>query len=436
MLTGIGVRDASASNPARSPPRVRPAGRMPCASSRSSTFARSALSSASRISAGSAGSPRSSAPHASLRVMIVWTRRCCAPSCRSRTTRRRSSSVAATIRARDAASSARLALFEIAVATSSVNSASRCLDVVGQRPALGDAGAHHAPEFAGDDDRGARALADPGRADRRHDRAGHRAEVLDPDRPADRGERRGGGSASTGQLVPFWNGCGRSLQAPTTLGRAGRPGRARSPRAPCPAPAPPPARWRRTPPATPPRRPPASRRDGAPPAAPRGSRPPRAARVRRAAGPRSRRTSPRRPGRPAARAAPRRRSRPSPAAAARPARPRSRRRAPRSPRDWRTGSGLRDPRPRAAARPPPARRRGRPRPSPPGNRDGAGSEASGHPLSVDDPHARSPRDAHLQPAKHTATRRHRAVLRCQTRKRLRTSLERLPAASTAVMVTR
>ena len=55
--------------------------------------------------------------------MIVWTRRCWAPSCRSRTTRRRSSSVAATIRARDAATSVRASAFAIAVATSSVNSA-------------------------------------------------------------------------------------------------------------------------------------------------------------------------------------------------------------------------------------------------------------------------------------------------------------------------
>ena len=46
-----------------------------------------------------------SARRASLSVMTVWTSRCCAPSCRSRTTRRRSSSVAATIRARDAARS-------------------------------------------------------------------------------------------------------------------------------------------------------------------------------------------------------------------------------------------------------------------------------------------------------------------------------------------
>ena len=57
--------------------------------------------------------------------MIVWTRRCCAPSCRSRTTRRRSSSVAATIRARDAARSDRAWMFEIAVATRSVNSPMR-----------------------------------------------------------------------------------------------------------------------------------------------------------------------------------------------------------------------------------------------------------------------------------------------------------------------
>ncbi len=46
-----------------------------------------------------------SARPARLSVMTVWTRRCCAPSCRSRTTRRRSSSAAATIRARDAARS-------------------------------------------------------------------------------------------------------------------------------------------------------------------------------------------------------------------------------------------------------------------------------------------------------------------------------------------
>ena len=57
--------------------------------------------------------------------MIVCTRRCCAPSWRSRTTRWRSLSAVATIRARDAARSARACMFEIAVATSAVNSLMR-----------------------------------------------------------------------------------------------------------------------------------------------------------------------------------------------------------------------------------------------------------------------------------------------------------------------
>ena len=108
--------------------RVQPAlgqdrGRMPWASSRSPTFARSAWSSASLHQRGDGLLSRSSAWHASLSVMIVWTRPCWAPSCRSRTTRRRSSSVAATSRARDAATSVRASAFAIAVATSSVNSA-------------------------------------------------------------------------------------------------------------------------------------------------------------------------------------------------------------------------------------------------------------------------------------------------------------------------
>jgi hypothetical protein len=47
------------------------------------------------------------------------------PSCRSRSIRRRLSSAAATIRAREAVSSARPAAFAIAVATSSVNEARR-----------------------------------------------------------------------------------------------------------------------------------------------------------------------------------------------------------------------------------------------------------------------------------------------------------------------
>ena len=46
-----------------------------------------------------------------------------------------------------------LALFEIVVATSSVNSDEPILDVVGQRLACRDTGTHHAPELAVDDDR-------------------------------------------------------------------------------------------------------------------------------------------------------------------------------------------------------------------------------------------------------------------------------------------
>ena len=98
---------------------------MPWASSRSSAVACSAWSSASVSRPGSSSSSFCKARRASFRVMVVCTSRCCAPSCRSRTTRRRSSSVAATIRARDAATSARASVFAIAVATSSVNSASR-----------------------------------------------------------------------------------------------------------------------------------------------------------------------------------------------------------------------------------------------------------------------------------------------------------------------
>ena len=53
------------------------------------------------------------------------TSRCCVPSWRSRSNRRRASSAAATIRARDAIRSARAVAFDTAVATSSVNWLSR-----------------------------------------------------------------------------------------------------------------------------------------------------------------------------------------------------------------------------------------------------------------------------------------------------------------------
>ena len=73
-------------------------------------------------SSDAASSFASSAWRACFKVMIVTTKLCWAPSCRSRTTRRRSSSVAATIRAREAARSERAWMLEIEAATSSVNS--------------------------------------------------------------------------------------------------------------------------------------------------------------------------------------------------------------------------------------------------------------------------------------------------------------------------
>jgi hypothetical protein len=61
------------------------------------------------------------------------TSRCCVPSWRSRSNRRRASSAAATIRARDAISSARAVAFDTAVATSSVN----CLSLISERSGIG-----------------------------------------------------------------------------------------------------------------------------------------------------------------------------------------------------------------------------------------------------------------------------------------------------------
>jgi len=98
---------------------------MPRASSRISSIPRCALASA--ISTSSAIRPVRVAEllRARPQRQHVLTRRCCAPSCRSRSIRRRASSAVATIRVRDAASSAPLSAFATAVATSSVNWAMR-----------------------------------------------------------------------------------------------------------------------------------------------------------------------------------------------------------------------------------------------------------------------------------------------------------------------
>ncbi len=69
----------------------------------------------------------------------IWrpneTSRCCAPSCRSRSKRRRAPSAAATILAREAVSSARVWAFAIAIATRSAKSARRASVSAGRRSA-------------------------------------------------------------------------------------------------------------------------------------------------------------------------------------------------------------------------------------------------------------------------------------------------------------
>ena len=82
-----------------------------------------AYSSASATSSPARSSPLATACWVRLRVRMVWTRRCWAPSCRSRTTRRRASSLAVTTRPREATTSARASALAPAVATSSVKSA-------------------------------------------------------------------------------------------------------------------------------------------------------------------------------------------------------------------------------------------------------------------------------------------------------------------------
>ena len=111
--TGRGRSSTSDSSPARSPPRVSAAGRMPRTTSRSSLFARSALVSASSMSS-TAPCPAAIAFRASLRVMTVWTSRCCALSWTSRWRRRRVSSAVATTRAREAVSFALFSALAIA----------------------------------------------------------------------------------------------------------------------------------------------------------------------------------------------------------------------------------------------------------------------------------------------------------------------------------
>ena len=123
---------------------------------------------------------------------------CCAPSCRSRSIRRRVASAVATIRARDASSSARLSVFAIAVATSSVNSASRLSVSGGGGSSVVEttAGPPERPSTktgAPTDERQpkCRAAAGAGRAHRRNCRSapGRRVSKISPDTVPSRGNR-------------------------------------------------------------------------------------------------------------------------------------------------------------------------------------------------------------------------------------------------------
>ena len=106
MVTGSGARAASDSSALPSPRSVSTAGWMPWASSRRS--ARPVWSSPASLSSRST---TSSAPAPAARRRASWamsaaeTNRCCAPSWRSRSRRRRAASAASTIRAREAVSS-------------------------------------------------------------------------------------------------------------------------------------------------------------------------------------------------------------------------------------------------------------------------------------------------------------------------------------------
>ena len=102
--TGTAARAASASIAGSSPRSLSTAGWMPRASSRSSSSAWASSSPARANASREVSSSGSQARAASRRLSASETSRCCAPSCRLRSSRRRSASPASTIRAREAAS--------------------------------------------------------------------------------------------------------------------------------------------------------------------------------------------------------------------------------------------------------------------------------------------------------------------------------------------
>jgi len=158
-------RRASVFSACPSPPSARIAGWIPRAISRNSSNAvvssSAARMSVARCSSRSAGTACAAARSSRTSV----TRRCCVPSCRSRSIRLRVASAVATIRARDAFSSARLSAFAIAVATSSVKSASRASVLAGSGSGSVDETINRAPKPPRDDDRNADGRTDSLAAD-------------------------------------------------------------------------------------------------------------------------------------------------------------------------------------------------------------------------------------------------------------------------------
>ena len=93
--TGIAARPTSASSAGRRPRSVRIAGWIPRASSRSSSSASASSSREPRTSAGRLLGSSASFASASRSATEIATSRCCAPSCRFRSSRRRASSLGA-----------------------------------------------------------------------------------------------------------------------------------------------------------------------------------------------------------------------------------------------------------------------------------------------------------------------------------------------------
>ena len=115
--------------------------------------------------------------------MMVWTSRCCAPSCRSRTTRRRASSPAVSRRAREAVSWSRLSALAIAVSSSSANCAMRSSVSARRWLLAAQRAGDRSPEPAVDDDRRSDRRADPPRCGQFSERAVRVLVVLDPGGP-------------------------------------------------------------------------------------------------------------------------------------------------------------------------------------------------------------------------------------------------------------